>query len=209
LGYVYGALQVLDQTRGYPFIAAGLISWFFVSGCIGGGPTVFVNAAGLLKERALPVSHCVYQYTLRMFIEFLARLTVFIPVALLSRFFPGASLIFLIPAFALYFINGLWVNMLLGTLGARYRDIGQIIGPLMMIAFLASPILWPPEMLQGSKYFALLNPITHFVEIVRHPLLGTPPPMISLVAVVAMAIVGWLCTIGLFGLKKNNIVFWL
>lgn len=209
LGYVYGALQVLDQTRGYPFVAAGLISWFFLSGCIGGGPTVYVNAAGLLKERALPVSLCVYQYTLRMFIEFVSRLTVFIPVALFTRFFPGISLLFLFPALILYFINGLWVNMLLGTLGARYRDIGQIIGPLMLIAFLASPILWQPEMIQGNRYFAFLNPITHFVELIRHPLLGSPPPLISVFATIAITLGGWIVAFSLFSLKKNNIVFWL
>jgi ABC-type polysaccharide/polyol phosphate export permease len=209
LGYVYGALLSYDPRHGYPFIAAGLIAWFFIAGGIGGGPSVFINAAGLLKERPLPISFSVYQYTLRLFIDFCMRFAVFALVALFALFFPGHNLVFLLPGILLYFLNGLWVTLSFGILGARYRDISQIIGPLMLIAFLATPILWPQDMLHSNDLVAKLNPFTHFVDIIREPLLGNAPSGLSFAIVVAITVVGWAAALVLFALKKDQIVFWL
>jgi ABC-type polysaccharide/polyol phosphate export permease len=209
LGYVYGALLSYDPRHGYPFVAAGMIAWFFISSCVGGGPFVFLNAAGLIKERPLPISFSVFQYTFRIFIEFCSKFLVFALVALLTLFAPTVQIALLIPGLLLYLLNGLWVTMLFGIAGARYRDISQIIGPLMLIIFLATPILWPADMLSTNSFIARLNPFTHYIDIIREPLLGNVPSMISYVMVTVIAAAGWIVTLLAFARNKDRIVFWL
>ncbi|MGC1551666.1 MAG: ABC transporter permease, partial [Bradyrhizobium sp.] len=117
LGFVYGSLLSTPARVGYPFTAAGLIAWFFISGCLQGGFTTFVNSAGTMKERTLPVSFGLYRYTWRLFVEFCLKFSVFAFFAVFSQFNPGLSLFYLVPVLVLYFCNGLWVNLLFGIIG--------------------------------------------------------------------------------------------
>lgn len=208
LGYVYGALLSFDPRHGYPFTAAGLIAWFFIASCVGGGPFVFLNAAGLIKERPLPISFSVFQYTFRIYIDYLSRFAVFAIVAMLTRLVPNAKIILLIPSLLIYFVAGLWVTLLFGLAGSRYRDLNQIIGPLMLIVFLATPILWPAGMLQ-MNLIAAINPFTHFIEIIREPLLGNAPSLVSYVVTTVIAVGGWVLAFFIFARNKDRLIFWL
>ncbi|MCQ8782814.1 ABC transporter permease [Mangrovibrevibacter kandeliae] len=209
LGYVYGALLSWPPSEGYPYITAGLTCWFFISACIQGGSSVFISSAGILKERALPISFSVYRYTLRLFIEFCIKFVVFIGVALLVGIEPTSALLFLIPGLLLYFLNGIWVNLIFGIVGAGFRDVSQLISPIMLIVFLATPILWPQTALGGQGAVAEFNPFTHFIAVIRDPLLGSVPSHLSLAVVVATLVGGWLLTFLAFIRYKNKIVFWL
>jgi ABC-2 type transport system permease protein len=209
LGYVYGALLSWPPRTGYPFLAAGLLAWFFISGSIQGGCSVFINAAGILQERPLPISFNIYRFTWRLFIEFGIKFLVFVITALAVWFNPGLSLLYILPILPLYFLNALWVIQLFGMIGTRYRDFPQLVNPLMLIAFLTTPILWPQSALNDQQFIGTYNPLTHFIDILREPLLGNPPPLGSIVVVGAIMIVGWIVTLFAFARFKNRIVFWL
>ena len=208
LGYVYGALLSYEPRHGYPFTAGGLIAWFFIASCIGGGPFVFLNAAGLIKERPLPISFSVYQYTFRIYIEYLSKFSVFAIVAVLTQLAPNANILLLIPGLLIYFVTGLWVTLLVGLGGSRYRDLNQIIGPIMLIVFLSTPILWPAGMLSMS-WVATLNPFTHFIDIIREPLLGNMPSPVNYWTSAAIAVGGWVLTFFVFARNKDRLIFWL
>lgn len=209
LGFVYGSLLSTPARVGYPFTAAGLIAWFFISGCLQGGFTTFVNSAGTMKERTLPVSFGLYRYTWRLFVEFCLKFSVFAFFAVFSQFNPGLSLLYLVPMLVLYFCNGLWVNLLFGIIGGRARDMAQLVNPLMLIAFLATPVLWPSSALGANAFISTYNPLSHFIDIIREPLLGNAPPFGSLVLVFAVTIMGWSAAFFVFARTRNNIVFWL
>lgn len=209
LGSVYGALLRSGTNETYPYVAAGLICWFFIAGSLQGGFSVFLNSAGLIKEREIPISFNVFRYTWRLFIEFVFKFVVFAIVA----FAVGLELSFVqvlaLPALALLFLNGLWVAMLFGVGGARYRDLGEMIGPLMLIAFLATPVLWPQTALASNQFIADWNPLTHYIAIVREPLLGRPAPSISVIVVLALTVAGWAIALPVFAAAKTRLVFWL
>ena len=79
----------------------------------------------------------------------------------------------------------------------------------MLIAFLASPVLWPQGMLGANELIALLNPFTHFLAIVRDPLLGAPPPMLSVAVTTSITLGGWVAAIICHCLSRDRIVFWI
>ena len=141
--------------------------------------------------------------------EFCLKFSVFALFAAFARFNPGLSLLYLVPMLVLYFCNGLWVNLLFGIIGARARDTAQLVGPLMLIAFLATPVLWPSSALGANAFISTYNPLSHFIEIIREPLLGNPPPLGSLIVVSAVMIAGWSAALFVFARTRNHIVFWL
>lgn len=209
LGYVYGALLKTAPTNTFAFIAAGLIIWFYLAACILGGLSVFPNFAGVMKEADLPISLGVYRYVFRLFIEFVYKFVVFILVAIWTGLVPNWNTLLFIPGMALYVLNGLWVVTLFGVAGARYWDLRELVAPLMLIAFLATPVLWHPEILTDGSMFATLNPLTHYLDILREPLLGNAPSAGSYKAVLLMTVVGWVAALAAFGFTRNRIVYWL
>ncbi len=209
LGKVYGALLNTDPSEGFPYIAAGLILWFFISACIMGGLSVFVSAAGLLKEKSLPISFAVYRYTYRLLVELFYKSSVFVLIGIWFGLPLSWNIGLALPGLVLLIANAVWVILLLGVIGARFRDIRELIGPLMLIAFLATPVLWHSSHLGHDQMLVNLNPFTHYLEIVRAPLLGATPAAISYEVVIALTAAGWLTALLAFGPQRNRIVFWL
>jgi len=53
------------------------------------------------------------------------------------------------------------------------------------------------------------NPFYHLVDIVRAPLLGKAPSLLTVVSVLAMAIVGWYLTYLLYVRFRRRVPYWL
>ena len=208
LGYVYGYLFSVEPELGFPSLAAGLVLWFYISSCVVGGLTVFQNGASVLKERSFPVSFTVFRYLGRVVIELTYKFGVFFATLVLVQVWPGANMLLAIPCLALFLLNGIWVILLFGVIGARFSDVRQLVMPLMLIFFLITPVLWPRKAMQGSLV-AEINPFTHYLEIVREPLLGHDVPIASLEIVLALTVIGFALAFFVFALNKDRIVFWV
>ena len=209
LGYVYGAVLGMTGSTVFPYIAAGLIIWFFISGCVQGGLSVYISARGILEERSLPVAFSAFRFVLRYLMEFFVKSAVSVIFALIVALPMTMNVFWVLPGLIILALNGLWVVLVFGPLGARYRDVSQIVSPFMLIAFLASPVFWKEGMLGGSSFIALYNPFAHFLAIVRDPLLGSPAPMISVVVTLTVTVFGLLLATLTHCLTKNRIVFWI
>jgi ABC-type polysaccharide/polyol phosphate export permease len=92
----------------------------------------------------------------------------------------------------------------------RFRDIQQLVAALIQVSIFITPIFWPAEYLSGSfrTIFVTFNPIYHFIEIVRAPLIGAVPPASSYIAVLVMTVLGWLGTYALFRTFRQRIAYW-
>jgi lipopolysaccharide transport system permease protein len=78
----------------------------------------------------------------------------------------------ILPGLALWLLDGIAACVLLGALGARFRDITPIIGSILQIVFFITPIIWKPELMKHGRRWLALNPFYDLLEIVRQPLLG-------------------------------------
>ena len=85
----------------------------------------------------------------------------------------------------------------------------QIIGNFLQVAFFITPILFKPEMLGQYHFLVDFNPLTHFIAIVRAPLLGEAPRLASWLAVIAISIAGCGGTMFAFVRLRARIVYWI
>jgi ABC-2 type transport system permease protein/lipopolysaccharide transport system permease protein len=99
---------------------------------------------------------------------------------------------------ALVIANGYWLTMIVGIVGARYRDLAQVMTAVLRIAFLATPIIWVVPAVSESDPrsgllapFLLFNPFYHFLEIIRAPLLGNPITLSTWVVVLFLTVCGF------------------
>ena len=102
-------------------------------------------------------------------------------------------------ALALIVLNCIWVALCFGILSTRYRDISPLLFSLVQLLFYMTPIIWNDETLrqQGAGGWAKIiefNPLLHYVDIVRAPLLGADQELRHWVVVIVLTIVGWIVT---------------
>ena len=98
-----------------------------------------------------------------------------------------------IPALGLIVLNCVWVALCFGILATRYRDISPLLFSLVQLLFFMTPIIWNEATLQqqGAGTWAKiveLNPLLHYLDIVRAPLLGADQELRHWVVVLALTV---------------------
>jgi ABC-type polysaccharide/polyol phosphate export permease len=209
---VVGAGLWHQNIREYlPFLASGMVAWFLVSTIINESCSLLVSGHALFRNVKFEYSILAYALVWRNFIVFLHNLVVYIViVGVLNPGLISLTALLAIPGVVLIAINAVWVALLCGMLCLRFRDVTQLVGSIMQISMLITPIFWPPDSLVGSRrlIFVETNPLYHMVDMVRGPLLGNVPGSISYAVVLFITIGGWILTYRVFSHFRRRIAYW-
>jgi ABC-type polysaccharide/polyol phosphate export permease len=211
IGSVGVALWNQNPLQYVPYLTAGMLAWLMISNTTTEACALFIGGSNLYQQARLDFSLLVYALVWRNLIVFTHHLFVYaLAVLLLAPHLISPSLILLAPGLLLVIINGVWVSLLLGLLCLRFRDLQQMVMSVTQIAMLITPVFWPVDQVQGTVrlMFVHLNPLHHCIQVVRAPLLGTAPTAGSYVALIAIAIVGWIIVHLVFGSFRKRITYW-
>jgi ABC-2 type transport system permease protein len=233
LGLLYSQLLGAQIGTFLPYITVGFIVWGFILGCVTEGTETFIRNEGLIKHLPAPLTVYALRTVWRLTLMMVHNLLVYLVIV--AIFFgdltqkgyqvteggthqPGLdwSVLVAIPAFALIAINGVWVALLFGIISTRYRDIPQVINALIQLAFFGTPIVWSTDILNrfggGGGWRVLIaemNPIYHYLEIVRAPLLGTVQSWHHWAVVIGFTIVGWALALLALRNYRARIPYWV
>lgn len=195
IGAFYAVIGNQPPSRIIPHVGLGYIIYRLVTASLSECTTAFSSHAGFIQDGRVRFT----DYILRVIAKALFYLLISIPVIaaalIISPDFHSVGLATLFPAIALVLLNLAWMGALVAVLGARLPDVHELIGSIMMVSFLFTPILWradqaPFNTLQG--FIARLNPLFHLVEVVRAPLLGEPIGRSTFVYLALMTLAGWM-----------------
>ncbi|WP_114949011.1 ABC transporter permease [Microvirga calopogonii] len=207
---VYAGLFRQELKTFLPLVASGLVIWGFISGCISEGVNVFISASSTIKQLPAPLTVHIFRLVWTQFIYFLHNTVIIVLVIVVTGISVTPSTLLAIPALLLLIVNMTWMCLLLGSLGARFRDVPLIVQSFMAALFMITPVMWQPSFLPPERqWVAFLNPFTYLVEIVRVPLLGTAPSLSMWLITTAMAIGGGVCAAILYGRSRTQIAFWV
>lgn len=211
IGIIFGSLFKSPMSEFLPFLAAGLIIWGFISGCIGESTTVFVAAEAVIKQLPLPLSTHILRMVARNLYIFFHNILIFPFVLLFVQRPVGFEFFWIIPGLILLIANLLWISTILGTICARFRDLTQIVSSVMQIFFYVTPIIWMPGLLPEKTSVMILdpNPFYHLLEIVRSPLMNTSPTALNWMVSIGCAIFGWAFAILFFNKYRSRVAYWL
>jgi ABC-2 type transport system permease protein len=237
LGLLYSQLFGMAIGTFLPYITVGFIVWNFILGCVVEGTETFIRNEGLIKHLPAPLTVYALRTVWRLTLMTVHNLLVyFVLVAVFFRALttsgyqlaengvhqPGLdwSVLLAVPAFALIAVNGVWVALLFGIISTRYRDIPQVINALIQLAFFGTPIVWSTDTLNkisvggsgGGNWRVLiaeLNPLYHYVEIIRAPLLGNVQSWHHWAVVGGFTIVGWALALLALRNYRARIPYWV
>lgn len=207
LGFVWSELLKIEKSTFIPSITAGLIIWQMLSGCITESPVVFARQSNIIRNLQLPYFSHPLQLLLRHLVNFAHTILVYVVVAFVFSVPFNMSTLLVLPGVLLLALNLLWIILLLGMLGIRFRDIEYAVGALMPLLFFISPVIYRPDYLPFSSYVIWINPLSHLIEVVRSPLLGVTPPAFVYFTVCGMLGVGWVVTLYIFNNRYKRIAF--
>lgn len=199
--------QPLDEYL--PYVASGFVVWGLTSAMVLDGAQTFSANDRIIRQLPAPLSIYAYRMVFQSLIIFLHNILIYIVVALLFAIKPGASLLLALPGLILLCFNGLWMGLLLGLISARFRDVPQILASLIQVLFFLTPIIWRPDMLPGRAFIVDWNPLYHFIEIVRAPLLGNVPAIETYLITLMITLFGWSCAMLLYTAYRWRIPYWV
>ncbi len=130
-------------------------------------------------------------------------------VFVIFRRSPGLGSLLALPGLALWLVDALALNLMLGAFCARFRDILPIINSVMQIAFFLTPVIWKPEQLGVLIWTLPLNPFFDLIEVVRAPLLGQGLPVTAWIGALGYSAVLLAIAWAFFIRARGRVAFWL
>jgi lipopolysaccharide transport system permease protein len=209
IGAVYGTLFHQDLRSYLPFLSIGLVLWSFLSQVINEGAGAYISSSSYIRQTATSKLIYVLQVVWRSVIVLAHNLVIIAILILWNGAADWSLLPLLLPALFILVLNLTWIAMVAALLSARFRDFPQIIAAFLQVAFYATPILFRPESLSNYRFIVTLNPLAHFIDLVRDPLIGQVPEISLWVYNIVVALVGWCLALLLTGKYLKRIAFWV
>ena len=216
LGLLYSILFQIPLADFLPHVTVGLIMWGFISGCIKEGAEVFIANEGLIKQLPSALSVHVYRLVWRQFLFLCHNLVIWVVLMVVFPRPLGWELLLSVLGLAVLMVNGVWVSMLFGILATRFRDIAPLLDSMVQLLFYMTPIVWTTQTLyeQGGQIadrarIAEINPLYHYLEIVRAPMLGQSVDAYHWWIVLACTAVGLLLAFVALRRFRSRVPYWV
>jgi homopolymeric O-antigen transport system permease protein len=234
LGLLYSQLFDLPVGTFLPYITVGFIVWNFMLGCLVEGTETFISNEGLIKHLPAPLTLYSLRTVWRQCLLLAHNLLVYLVVVAIffGKLSPGYTIVsggdpqpglswtvlLAVPAFALLAVNGVWVCLLFGIIATRFRDIPPVINALSSLLFFVTPIVWTTDILtsrfgpEGGGWrilIAELNPLYHYIEIVRAPLTGGVESWHHWAVVGGLTLIGWGLALLVLRNYRSRVSYWV
>jgi ABC-2 type transport system permease protein len=238
LGLVYSTLFKASIGTFLPYLTVGFIVWNFILGCVTEGTETFIRNEGLIKHLPAPLTVYALRTVWRLTLMMLHNLLVYAVVLVIffgdlttpgyqmvkdGLHQPGLdwTILLAVPAFLLIALNGVWVSLLFGIISTRYRDIPQVISALIQLVFFMTPIVWSTDILHDrlgnsggdielwKTLVTELNPVYHYIEIIRAPLIGNTQSWHHWAVVGGITVVGWIFALVALRNYRARVPYWV
>lgn len=216
LGLLYSVLFQIPLATFLPHVTVGLILWNFISGCIREGAEVFIANEGLIKQLPSALSVHIYRLVWRQLLFLFHNLVIWVVLLVVFPRPLGWEVLLALPGLALLLVNGVWVALLFGIIATRFRDIAPLLESLVQLAFYMTPIVWTTSTLraQGGEVadrarIAELNPLYHYLEIIRAPMIGDPIAAYHWWVVLGCTVVGLLAAVVVLKQFRARVPYWV
>lgn len=209
LSVIYAQVFQIDFRSYLPYVAIGMMVWGLINGFITESVTTFSGTSTVFTQIKIPMSVFPLTLTGRLMTTFFYRALVVILILFIGSHSLALWEIFAaLAGVALIAWAGFWTAMLFGILGARFRDFGQFVNAFMTFAFFMTPVFWDASRLTQYAFVAHFNPLYHFLNVVRGPLVGGGDIGLSFAVVGVFSVVLPGLSFFLFAKFRHRLAYW-
>ena len=209
LAVVYGAVFKVRNFNEYVvYLGLGLVVWNTIASAVASAPNLFEhNQAHVHNTNLNPVFYTLEEWSFQLqtfsqsFLLVILALSFFQPNLLINVIWVGW-----LPILNL-FLFLYWCPLFVCLLGAKYRDLYQLVPIVLQLVFLLSPILYVKENLGALVWTANINPLYKILSQVRNSLMsGTIQWNDNLILLMANCLLIWFA-LRLLNRESSNLPF--
>ena len=209
-GFVFGQLFQRSMAEYLPFLTVSMVVWGFMTGILNDSCTVFAQSESYLRQERLAKSIFVMRLLVRNLLIFAHNLILIPVVFLIFGKMPSATALLAIPGLLLVVVNTMLAALFLALVCTRFRDLPQIVGNLLQIAFFVSPVMWEKNQILAQYHWLVdLNPLATHLIIIADPLLGRVPTFEQYATCLAITVLAAAAALPFFARFRERIVYWL
>ena len=206
----FGGFTAMGSNSFTPYVAVGYAAFGFLIGNITDGCEVFRGSSTWIKSSSLPYSIYIYKSIARSFFPFVVQLLTALVLMIGFGWRPHWGIFLAVPALLIFLVNAIWLQLFFGLIAARWRDIAHLVSAVTRILFFMTPILWVYEERSGIvRKIAGINPLTHFLQIFRAPILGESVALESWLIVLGWTGAGWIVAVATASVMRRRLPFWV
>ena len=210
IGFVYGGLFHQNVHDYIPYLAVNMTIWTLIQTSISESCTAFIEAAPYMRQEALPKASFIMRVIVRNLVAFAHNIIIIPLVYVVFLYEPSPVALLAIPGLFLVLIGVFAAAGCLAIFCTRFRDMPQIVGNLLQLAFFVTPVMWHMEQLGPNAFYVeVFNPFAAFLRIVAEPLLGRVPPPQTYASVIIYLCIMLAIAWPLFAKFRARIVYWL
>jgi ABC-type polysaccharide/polyol phosphate export permease len=211
-GFIASLQPGLDTAKFLAHVAVGYSVFRMISAVLSDATSVFSTYQYYIYDGNLRLTDFVLRNLTRSFYYFLACMPLVLAVAIASPAFNLSGLPLALLGLAILLINLFSYSVMLGMAGARFQDLSELMGSVMMAAFLVTPVVWYPDAAPEGSVAGILmraNPFHHLLVSVRAPVLGEAIEPATYVYLAAMTVVGILGAAVIYRGSVRRVPLWL
>jgi len=210
LGGIYSYLFRTSLRDYLPHLAIGMVAWALIATLVTDACTAFTGAESYLRQVPMPKTVFVHRMLVRNLVVFAHNILIAPLLYATLGVRPGWPILLAPVGLVVVTVNGFWIGLLVGTLCARFRDLPQIVGSFMQIAFFVTPVMWKADQLPRQVSWVVdANPFASLLRLVRDPMLGVVPDGAAYLTGIGLMLAGFAVTIPFFARFRSRIVYWL
>jgi len=209
LALVYGTVfKVQDFNTYVVYLGLGLVVWNSISAAIGSAPNLFEHNQVHLHNTSLnPIFYTLEEWAFQL--QTFAQSFLLVVLAL-SWFQHNLLLNLLLYAWLPLlnlFLFLYWLPVIVCLLGARFRDVYQLVPILLQLVFLLSPILYQKKNLGAMAWTADFNPLYRILSPMRHTLMHGEVQWLVGFALLAFNVAGLWAALWLLNRERPRLPF--
>ncbi|MGM3162369.1 ABC transporter permease [Dickeya undicola] len=210
LSLLWSTLFKLDVKDYLPFFCIGQVFWTYISTQLTEACNGFIQFDYIIRQSKVSFSSIILRILSRNIIVFFHNFIIIVVV--ISFVGEGWSPIalFSILGFILLSLALFSSSVILGIICTRFRDMQMIIQNILLVSFYFTPIMWKTDQLNKEWLFWVnFNPLVHFFNIIREPMLGHLPEMKSVLVAFAITLALFSLSLVLLNKTRTKIAYWL
>lgn len=186
------------------FLFCGLLPWQWFTTAITNATSTIVANGNLIKKVYFPLEILPLVNVTTNLVNFLLSLPVLLLFMAVLHVPFTLNLLFLPLLIAVQFLLTLGLSLILCTLNTFYRDIEQLLGPVLLAWFYITPVIYQASAIPGKfKVLFYANPMAPLIASYQRIFYeGQPPSLMHLLYCTGLGTVIFLCGYALFYAKK-------
>ena len=209
LGFLWSHIFNIPLKSYFPFFATGFVIWTWFSNQINNAANGFFPYQNIIKQINLPFPVYTLRSNVNQCLVFFHNFIIIIIVLLIFDVELNLNTLLFIPGLILLQLIISFLTIIVTIMCTRFQDMTPVINVIVQIVFFTTPIIWQTTSLKGNLFIIDFNPVYHWIEIIRAPLLGTIPSLENFYWTLGSLALSILLACILLGKTKSKISFWI